>query len=121
MSKNRRSDQIVMTNEARVLRDLRIKSKLSMKKAGELIGRSDSYIAHIETGRMNPPTEDKLDRLLAIYGGIKQKSYFERVRKYSHSSTPLMELHDLLNRLNEQQAETALILVKSLLKKDHST
>ena len=37
-----RSARIVVTNEARTLRELRVMHGLSMKKAGALIGISDS-------------------------------------------------------------------------------
>ncbi len=53
-----------------------------MKKAGTLMGKSDSYIAHLETGRMDLPSGEKLDRLLMAYGGIKQESFFEKVRNF---------------------------------------
>lgn len=106
-----------MTNEARVLRELRIQSGLSMRQAGDLLNRSDSYIAHLETGRMDIPNGEKLDRLLAIYGGIKQKSFFERVRKYAHHLTPKEELFELADRLPKEQIHALLAIAKSLLSK----
>lgn len=50
----KRSDRIVMTPAARLLKLLRNESGLSMVKAAALMGVSDSYIAHIETGRLDP-------------------------------------------------------------------
>ncbi|MBK8202604.1 MAG: transcriptional regulator [Bdellovibrionales bacterium] len=104
-----------MTNEARVLKDLRVQHGLSMRKAGELIGLSDSYIAHIETGRMDAPKGAKLDRLLAIYGGIKQKSYYERVRDYRGKVTERDELMELATRANEAQISTILAIAKGII------
>ncbi len=49
-----------MTREAMVLKQMRVGCGLSMKKAGELMGKSDSYIAHLETGRMDIPKGEKL-------------------------------------------------------------
>lgn len=115
MEKNRRSNRIIMTNEARVLRDLRISSKLTMRKAGELVGKSDSYIAHIETGRMDPPVGPRLDLLLTIYGGLKQKSFYERVRKYQRTLTVKDELLDLLETVSEKQASQILEITKLVL------
>ena len=43
---------------ARVLRELRIQSRLSMRKAGVVIGYTDSYISHIENGRTDVPRGD---------------------------------------------------------------
>lgn len=51
----KRSARILLTNEARVLKELRSQCGLSMRQAGKLINRSDSYIAHIETGKMDSP------------------------------------------------------------------
>lgn len=114
---SKRSARVIMTNEARVLRELRIQSGLSMRQAGDLLNRSDSYIAHLETGRMDIPNGEKLDRLLAIYGGIKQKSFFERVRKYAHHLTPKEELFELADRLPKEQIHALLAIAKSLLSK----
>jgi transcriptional regulator with XRE-family HTH domain len=109
-----RSAKIILTNEARVLRALRIESKLSMKKAATGIGISASTIAHIETGRMNPPRNEKLDLFLQAYGGIRRKSFYERVRTFE-SSSPRQELIELLKRANTMQLRVLLNVTKGLL------
>ena len=48
-----RTAKVVISNEALVLRQMRIKAGLSMRKVGGLIGVSDSYISQIENGRMD--------------------------------------------------------------------
>lgn len=113
-SGGKRSSRIVMTNEARVLHELRLHHGLSMRRAGELIGLSDSYIAHVETGRIDPPRGLKLERLLAIYGGIKQKTFYERVRNYSERITPKHELKELVERMSDSKIEILLGIAKSL-------
>ena len=112
---NRRSNRIIMTNEARVLKELRLASGLSMRKAGSLIGKSDSYIAHIETGRIDVPTRDKLEKLLEIYGGMKPKSFYERVRKFKARITPRDELVELLHRGSDHQLMTLLTVAKGII------
>lgn len=104
-----------MTNEARVLKDLRVEAGLSMRKAGALIGKSDSYIAHLETGRMDMPAGESLERLLNIYGGMKSKSFYERVRKYKQSLTPKDELRELLERGSDEQLRTLLTVAKGII------
>ncbi len=89
-----RSKKIILTNEARVLRILRILNGFSMKEAGSRAGISDSMIAHIETGRTNPPTGVRLEKLLEVYG-IKPKSFYERVRRYQEEVSPKDELTQL--------------------------
>ena len=112
---DKRSSRIIMTNEARVLKDLRVEARLSMRRAGALVGKSDSYIAHLETGRMDVPTEEKLDQLLGIYGGMKQKSFYERVRKYRISTTPKDELVELMQRGSDEQLRTLLTVAKGII------
>jgi transcriptional regulator with XRE-family HTH domain len=56
-----------------VLRALRLEGKLSMKKAATIIGISDSTSAHIETGRMNPPKNAKLEKFLKAYVGYQDE------------------------------------------------
>jgi transcriptional regulator with XRE-family HTH domain len=111
----KRSGRIILTNEARVLRELRLGTGLSMRKAGELFGLSDSYIAHLETGRMDVPTGERLQRLLDVYGGMKAKSFYERVRNYSHKQTPREELSELVRRANDEQTKTLLSIAKGIL------
>ena len=110
-----RSKKIILTNEARVLRALRQEHGLSMQRAGELAGVSDSTIAHIETGRMNPPKGEALKRLLDVYGGIKEKSFHERVRTFHQKLSAKDELRELVNRATEKQSQTLLQIAKGLL------
>ena len=85
-----------------------------MRKAAELIGLSDSYIAHIETGRMDPPTGTKLDRLLKIYGNLKQKTFYEYVRKYKNKFSPREELQEIIARIKEDRITFILNIVRGL-------
>lgn len=110
-----RSQKIILTNEARVLRALRLEHGLSMKRAGKLLGVSDSTIAHIETGRMNPPRDEALVQFLKIYGNIKEKSFYERVRTFERKLTPREELAGLLDRATEKQVQILLQVAKGLL------
>ncbi|MGZ3724563.1 MAG: helix-turn-helix domain-containing protein [Pseudobdellovibrio sp.] len=113
--KNGRSSRVLMTNEARVLRELRIQAGLSMRKAGELIGVSDSYISHIENGRSDTPTGIKLDKFLLIYGGMKQKSFHERSRNYTFKNDPYLELVDLIRSIPKEKINFVSNVIKQLL------
>ena len=81
LMKKKRCEVVKITNEARVLKQLRMSMKLSMREAGFRIGKSDSYISHLENGRMDIPSGLDLDRLLKIYN-CTQKGFFEKVRLY---------------------------------------
>ncbi len=64
---NNRKHKVIMSNQARVLKEMRVAKGLSMREVGELYGKSDSYISQIENGRMKVPTGGNLQRLLDIY------------------------------------------------------
>ena len=113
--KYRRSSDIIVANEARVLKQLRIAAGFSMRQAGALVSKSDTYICHIETGRMDVPKGERLEQLLGIYGGIKIKSFNERVRLYRHQLTGRQEVMDLVNRLPDYTLPSAICILKGLL------
>lgn len=113
--KEKRSSRIIMTTEARVLKEMRIAKGLSMRKAGNLINKSDSYIAHVEGGRMDVPNGEKLTELLNIYGAITLKSFKERVRLYRQKKTPRDELVELIDRMDTSKVDTILRLATSLV------
>ncbi|MCM2354110.1 MAG: helix-turn-helix domain-containing protein [Pseudobdellovibrio sp.] len=110
----KRSDRIVMTPAARLLKLLRNESGLSMINAAALIGVSDSYIAHIETGRMDVPSGEKLKRLVHVYG-VRSTTYFERLSKFSEKPDPRVELGELLKRMRDKEVETVLAVARGLL------
>lgn len=110
----KRSDRIEMTDEARVLKILRSESKLSMKKVADLVGLSDSYIAHVETGRIDVPEGEKLNRLLKVYG-IQLGTFRERVRTFAVQITPEQELMELIYRLRPHEVKALVAVAKSMV------
>jgi HTH-type transcriptional regulator, competence development regulator len=110
-----RSAKVNLSVEARVLREMRVSKGLSMRAAGALIGRSDSYISQIENGRMEVPVGPRLQLLLNCYGPIKEKSFYERTRTYKGDICPMLELGDLALRLTQSQIVTVIAVVKGLL------
>jgi hypothetical protein len=76
--KNRRSDYKIITKEGKVLKYLRESRKLSMRRAGLLIGTSDAFINHSENGRLDL-TPTNIMKLLNAYG--YQWDYFQKLVK----------------------------------------
>lgn len=109
-----RSSRVVITNEAKILRELRLQSGLSMRKAGELLGCSDSYISHIENGRSDIPTGARLDKFLSVYGNIKQKSFYERVRRYKEQDDPRQKLIDMIHKIPLEKLNLIMDLITTL-------
>ena len=106
---------VQMSNEARVLKEMRVARGLSMRQAGELYGKSDSYISQIENGRMKPPVGDALRQLLDIYGGPTVESFYARARKHQEKLTPKDEIVELLAKTNDLETAVILKIVKALV------
>lgn len=109
----KRSDRIVMTDEVRVLKLLRSEARLSMRQVSQMVGLSDAYIAHIETGRIDL-REDTLKRLLKVYG-TKLGTFRERVRTYKPQVTTEQELMELVRRMRDKELATVLAVARSLV------
>lgn len=109
-----RSQKLLITTEARVLKQLREAKGLTMQQAANAIGKSKPYIAHIEGGRMDVPKEDKLMAILAAYGVTTYKSFYDRVRNFRERTTPRDELVELAGRLPDEKVGVLLGLAKAL-------
>ena len=104
-----------MTSEARILREMRLNRRFSMRHAGELVGKSDSYISQIENGRMKPPVGEALNRLLEIYHGPSEEIFYARVRSYREKITEKDEIIELLAKTNPSETTVILKIMKALV------
>jgi len=104
-----------MTDEARVLKQMRIERGLSMREAGSLMGWSDTYVSHIENGRVDVPEGERLEKMLIAYGGMSKKSFIEKIRRFRIEQTPLDDLNELIPRLTRDQIQAVLALSMQLL------
>lgn len=108
---SKRTSQIIISPEGRILKKLREKHELSMREVGEKLGLSDSYISQIENGRSNCPKGETLQKLLQLYGGIGHKYFFELCRNWQKESTDEEFIRDNLGKLSEDN----LRLIKTML------
>jgi transcriptional regulator with XRE-family HTH domain len=115
MNNDKRSSRVIMTDEARVLRQMRFENNLSMRQAGALMGWSDTFISHIEHGRVDVPNGTRLEKMLQAYGDISRKSFIERVRRFRLERQPSDELIELIPKLSKEQILATLSLVKQFL------
>ncbi len=109
-----RSQKLLITTEARVLKQLREAKGMTMQQAADVIGKSKPYIAHIEGGRLDVPKGDKLMKVLAAYGVSSYKAFYDRVRNFNERVTPRDELLDLAARLPNEKVTVLLGLAKAL-------
>ncbi len=111
-----RTEKVVISNEARVLRQMRIAKRLSMRAAGALVGKSDSYISQIENGRMDVPHGAMLEAILVALGPIKVASFKERARLFKETYSPRDEALSLLEKLPEEQVKVAVAFLQAMLR-----
>ncbi|MGE4131599.1 MAG: helix-turn-helix domain-containing protein [Bdellovibrionales bacterium] len=113
-----RTDKVVLSVEALVLRRLREKQGLSMRRAGQLLGYSDSYISQIENGRENVPTGERLLKFLKVYGDITEKYFKQLCKDFEEDQTDEMIIQDLLPKLKPEQLKAIRVLCSSFASKE---
>ena len=120
-SRHNRSNRVVMTNAARVLKEIREERKqklghrsYSMRAVSKRLSRSNAWLSHIENGRADVPSDHRLDALLDLYG-LKRKSFIERVRLYKQRVTSRSELHDLIDSLDADKVRLVLVFARSIV------
>ena len=73
-----------------------------MKSAGLALGKSDSYISHVENGRLDFPDDAALEKILSAYGcTMKAKSFHERARKAELRIDLIKEIVNSLQEMSE--------------------
>ena len=113
---SKRSEQIKVNREGQVLKQLRLKHKLTMKQAARKAGISDSMVSLIENGRADvPKNTDTLERLLNTYGGITEKYFKELVREFNEDQDDLHYLGKVLHRLSPEALKMIRVLVDNYL------
>jgi transcriptional regulator with XRE-family HTH domain len=112
--KKKRCQIVKISDEARVLKELRIKCGFSMREAGYQIGKSDSYISHLENGRMDIPSGEQLEKLLNLYN-CSHKGFFEKVRLYKEETPKIEILSNLIKKLDENKVNILIDLTESFL------
>lgn len=110
--KYRRTSEIIQTNEARLMRQIRISSNLSIREVGRRLNCSETYLRHIETGRLDFPKEDKLREILFIYG-ISLRQFKKRAKKEIKASAKT-QIMDILTTISEEELKVVLKVIKGL-------
>lgn len=113
MPADSRSKKIILTDEALVLKRLRLGNGLSLHQAASRLGKSHSTIAHIENGRMGVPRGKALEAMLEVYG-VSVLTFQNYVATYNGKRTVKEEIIDLLDRLNPEKLMVILKLAKAL-------
>lgn len=109
---NRRSDFKVMTKEAKVLKFLRESRKLSMRKAGTVVGASEAFVNHSEHGRIDL-TPKIILKFLNAYG--YELEYFKKLvdGKIDIPENILEDCIQLLKRMAPDKLKTVKTILQS--------
>ena len=110
--KYRRSDDKVITKEAGVLKYLRETRKLSLRKVGGIIGKSDTWVSHVEHGRIDLDPK-KILILLNVYGHSYE--YFLELVNGNRAmpSNTFAECMEIIKRLDKDKLKTVKAILES--------
>jgi transcriptional regulator with XRE-family HTH domain len=114
---SKRTNQVIISPEGRVLKRLREKHGLSMKQAGKALGVSDSYISQIENGRADCPKGDRLKPYLDLYGKIGTKYFYELCRNWETESTDEDFIKDNVGKLSKDNQKLIKAMMETMLAK----
>ncbi len=110
--KYRRSDDKIITKEAGVLKHLRESRKLSVRKVGKIIEKSDTWVSHAENGRSDLDPK-KILLLLNVYG-YSYESFMELVNgNRAMPTNTYAECVEILKRLDKEKLKTVKAILES--------
>ncbi len=107
----RRSYQKVITKEVRVLTHLRKRKKLTQDRASALCGYSRPTIGHIESGRIEIPSE-RIKHILTCYG-FRHEEIERLMSEEILREDVLSECHLMLSELAEDKLKIVHAMLKS--------
>ena len=110
--KNRRSDIKTLTKEGQTLKYLRESRKLSMRKAGRIIGVSEATVNHLENGRMDV-TGDFIKRFLNAYGYSADEFNLYVEGRLEIPESILAECLAIIKRLDPAKLKTVKTILQS--------
>ena len=110
--KKRRCNHKVATKEATVLKIMRESRNLSMRRAGVLIGVSDSTISHLEHGRADLHPKMTV-RLLEIYGYSYEQFISMSNGKVELPQSLRSECLEIIKRLDDEKLRTVKTILQS--------
>lgn len=111
---SKRTAKVIMTNEARVLKQIREELGFSMREAAIKAGVSSSLVSQIENGRENFPQGERLHRFLEAYG-IQSAVFKRRVSVYNKKLTDKEVIEILLPKLKKDQLKMVRMMMEQFL------
>ena len=97
--KNRRTSKIILSPEAKALRRIRENRNLSIRYVAKKMKYSESYLRHIEKGRLDIPNLVFLNKLLSIYK-VSYDEFANKVKECNNEKTSQVQIKKLVDKLN---------------------
>ena len=113
MKKEKRHNKIILTPEAMALREIRKEKGHTIKFVAEKIGRSESYLRHIETGRRDFPRRRVLMNILDVYS-VTYKVFRHKVVAIRNEKFDL-SLREQIKLKVEQVPKEKLTLLENII------
>ncbi len=107
---------MIITPEAKALREMRLDKELSIREVCKLLGKSEGFLRHIETGRRDFPRKIVLETILKVYEAT-YKMFRHKVTAVMEAESklgPKEELKELIDRLPEDKVAVVMSVVKGL-------
>jgi len=101
--KYRRTSEVKLTNEARLLRTIREGRSLSIRQVAKELGYSETYLRHIEKGRLDLPSEIFIRKILALYE-VTFRQFKKRIGA-NFEIDKRSECIDLIARIDEKSLD----------------
>lgn len=110
----KRSQEKRTTKPARVLRFMRMSKRISMRAAGRMVGLSDSWVSHIEQGRLDLD-DRKISRLIDAYGFSRRE--YETL--LNGGEVPFNNIKDeciaLIDQIDDAKLRTVLAVLRGFM------
>lgn len=112
MKQLRRNQIKKPTNEALLLKKIRQDRGISIRKAAKLMGKSDSWLAHFETGRFDPKPHD-YERVASFFNlTLRQLESKTSAVNPDELVNTREECHLIINRLPQDKLQAVYQILK---------
>lgn len=115
-TKVKRHHRVIITPEAKALREIRLDRGLSIREVCRKLGKSEAFLRHIETGRRDFPRKILLETILQVYE-VSYKAFRHKVtavREAESKLGPKEELKEIIDNLDKEKMEMVLKMIKSI-------
>lgn len=112
--KYRRTSEVKITREAILLREYRTRLGLSISEVSKMLNKSESYLRHIEKGRLDLPNETQLSEILRLYD-VTLRSFKHKLRLSHDPINIRKEIETHLDLLGDDDLKLVIKFLKSLL------